>query len=84
MYRMQLIEYSIWVAIAARRNLAILPHSALSWNFSLTENLARLILQDSDTKWHYFPPGPPTRQPPDIMDFKMKPDIYKSLNLVIE
>jgi hypothetical protein len=31
----------------------LLPHSALSWNFSLSENLANLSLQDGATKWHY-------------------------------
>ena len=45
----------------------LLPHLALSWNFSLTENLANLSLQDWATKWYYFPTGSPTR-PPDQVD----------------
>ena len=47
----------------------ILPHSALSRNFSLTENLANLSLQDRATKWYYFPPGP-SIHPPGTISFK--------------
>ena len=32
----------------------LLPHSALSCNFSSAENLARFSLQDRATKWHYY------------------------------
>ena len=32
----------------------MLPHSALSWNFSLAENLASSILKDRDTEWPGF------------------------------
>jgi hypothetical protein len=40
---------------------SILPHSALSWNLSLAENLKSLSLQDRATKkWHYFPTKPPS------------------------
>ena len=45
----------------------ILPHSALSWNFSPAENLANLSLQDGATKWHYChqdPTSQPASQPP--------------------
>jgi hypothetical protein len=37
----------------------ILPHSALSWHFSLAENLKSLNLQDGATKWHYYWSHPP-------------------------
>ena len=50
------------------QNENILPHSALSCNFSLTENLASLSFQDWDTTWYYFPAKPPTHPPPDQMD----------------
>ena len=39
-------------------NMLFLPQSALSWNFSLAENLASSILQDGATEWHYSLPLP--------------------------
>ena len=41
------------------RGLTFLPRSALSWNFSLAENLASLSLQDRATKWYYYQANPP-------------------------
>jgi hypothetical protein len=37
----------------------LFPQSALSWNFSLAENLASLSLQDRATKWYYYQANPP-------------------------
>jgi hypothetical protein len=50
-------------AIAALKLCIIfkLPDSALSWNFSLSENVASLILQDRATTWHYFHQEPATQ-----------------------
>jgi hypothetical protein len=41
------------------RENELLPHSALSSNFILAENLANLSLQDGATKWYYSPTKPP-------------------------
>ena len=34
--------------------IILLPHSALSWNWSLAENLESVSWQDGATKWHYY------------------------------
>ena len=48
----------------------LLPHSALSWNLSSAENLARFSLQDRATEWHYFhQEPPPPRSPRSISSF---------------
>ena len=51
-YRLIIIEF---------KRIIILPHSALSWNLSLVEDLKSLSLQDGATKWHYYQLMSPTK-----------------------
>ena len=51
------------ISITALFPLA-LPHSALSSDFSLAENLASLSLQDGATEWLYYPNSYPPTHPP--------------------
>ena len=62
------LEKSILMVNLITSRHLILPNSALSWNFSLAENLANLSLQDRATEWHYNQPSPPP--PPCQMDYK--------------
>ena len=55
----------IWqlAALIGCSDSPLLPHSALSWNFSPAENLANLSLQDGATTWHYYWSNPPSVRP---------------------
>ena len=45
------LSFGLWLCLFV---VKILPHSALSWNLSSAEILARFSLQDRAMKWHYF------------------------------